>query len=361
MLKLLLADIKMMFRNKQYAMWALIMPIMFTFIFGFFFGENASNGTIAIINKSDSETAATLEDTVRNSKLFTISDDIKNEASAKDKIAKSKLGAAIVLSENFGTMTKDSSSEIKVIKDPGNNTTNAVLDGFLGQFVTKATYQSAGITTPLFQVVSENTNNKELSYFDFVVAGILGMSLMNSSIIGVAIGMNKYKEDKILKRITTTPMKTWWFIAGEVLSRLVMNFLQISIILIVAKFVLHAHIYGNLFTIYLLAFTGAILFQLIGFVIASFVKTTQAAEGAATAITMPMMFLGGVFFPIDTLPHWLYSFVQYLPIAPFLRVMRSVVLEGNSMFANPMNIGLVGIWIIICLGLAIWKFRLADE
>jgi ABC-2 type transport system permease protein len=229
------------------------------------------------------------------------------------------------------------------------------------RFITGATYQAAGIKEPVYSVTEEKTNSKELSYFDFVVAGILGMALMNSSIIGIAVGMNKYKEDKILKRITTAPIKNWWFIAGEVLSRLVMNMIQISVILFVSHFFFEGHIYGNILNVYILALMGAILFQLIGFVIAGLVKTTQAAEGAATAITMPMMFLGGVFFPIDTLPKWLYSFVQYLPIAPFLRMMRGVVLEGNSLFYNSSNLMLVVIWIIICLGLATWKFRLNEE
>ena len=95
--------------------------------------------------------------------------------------------------------------------------------------------------------------------------------------------------------------------------------------------------------------------------IASFVKTTDAAQGAATAITIPMMFLGGVFFPIDTLPKWLIAIVQYLPIAPLLRIIRGVVLEGNSPFFNPSNIIIVMIWIVACLVIASWKFRLREE
>jgi ABC-2 type transport system permease protein len=81
----------------------------------------------------------------------------------------------------------------------------------------------------------------------------------------------------------------------------------------------------------------------------------------ATAITIPMMFLGGVFFPIDTLPKWLFSVVQYLPIAPLLRIIRGVVLEGNSPFFNPINIIIVLLWIIACLSIATWKFRLSEE
>jgi len=100
---------------------------------------------------------------------------------------------------------------------------------------------------------------------------------------------------------------------------------------------------------------------LFGFVVASFSKTTDTAQGMATAITIPMMFLAGVFFPIDSLPKWLYYIVQYLPLAPILRILRSVALEGASPFFEPRNAIIIVAWLIITLTISSWKFRLADE
>ena len=361
MLKLFLADLKMLTRNRQATFWALMFPIMFTFIFGFFFGKNSSNGDIAIINNSKTEIAGTLSKSLTDSGLFKIHTDVADENAAADQIKNGKIAAAVVIPDQFGSLVPSAPRTIKVVDDPANATTNAVLLGFLDKFNTNLTFQVNKIQGQIFEVSEDKVNKKALSYFDFVLAGILGLALMNSSIIGVAVGMNKYREDKILKRITTAPIKAWWFISGEVLSRLVMNVVQISIILAIGKYIFDAHIYGNLFTIFGIAMVGGILFQLVGFVIASFTKTVDAAQGAATAITIPMMFLGGVFFPIDTLPKWLFSIVQYLPIAPLLRMIRGVVLEGASVFATPSNAIIVALWIIGCLLLASWKFRLSDE
>ncbi len=361
MLKLFIADLKMLFRNKQASFWALMFPLMFTFIFGFFFGKNATTGNIILINQSDSEIAKTLEQTITDSNVFKINKDISNIDEARNQVQKNKVAAVLVIPEKFGAMTSDDPKTLQVIDDPGNATTNTVLFGMLDKFTTNLTFQLNHIDGPAFEVVEDKINTNELTYFDFVLAGILGLALMNASIMGIAVGMSKYREDKILKRLTTTPMKSWWFIVCEVASRLVLNFLQVSIILLIGKLVFNAHIYGNILAIYGLALLGGILFQLLGFAIASFVKTTDAAQGAAMAITIPMMFLGGVFFPIDGLPKWLFSIVQYLPVAPLLRMIRNVVLEGTSPFLNPINIILVLSWIAVCLFVASWKFRLSDE
>jgi ABC-2 type transport system permease protein len=95
--------------------------------------------------------------------------------------------------------------------------------------------------------------------------------------------------------------------------------------------------------------------------VASATKTTDAAQGMSVAITIPMMFLAGVFFPIDSLPKWLYAIVQYLPLAPLLRMIRGVTLEAVSPFSDPMNAIIVAGWIILAFGFSVWRFRLSEE
>lgn len=360
MLRLFLADLKMLTRNKQALFWSFMFPLMFTFIFGFFFGKNTSVGTIAFINQSNSELATGMEKAITDSGLFKISSE-KNIDSAKDLVTKGKISDVIVIPASFGQQAPGASTQITVYEDPANAQVNAAVNGFLDKYLTTVNFNIQN-AKPIYSIDQQNIGTqKNVSYFDFVLAGILGLALMNSSIIGIAVGMAKYREDQILKRVTIAPIKTWWFISGEVLSRLIINFFQVSIILLIGKYLFDAHIYGNIFVIFLVALVGALLFQLLGFVIASFSKTTDAAQGMATALTIPMMFLSGVFFPIDSLPKWLYSIVQFLPLAPLLRVLRGIVLEGKSPFFNPINITIVLVWIVVALLVSSWKFRLTEE
>lgn len=359
-LKLFFADLKMLMRNKQSLFWALAFPLIFTCIFGFFFGKNTTLGSVAVINQSNTEISQGLVTALEDSKLFKINQDSHLDQ-AKEDVKKSVISGVVVIPENFGDLTKiDSPKTIKVIYDPGNSQVAATLLSFVDKFLTATNFKMQNTQT-IFTLEEEKINTRELTYYDFVLAGILGLALMNSSIIGVSVSMSKYREDQILKRITTTPLSGWKFILAELFSRLVVNVVQISLILLIGIYAFDGHIYGNIFVLYLLAIMGAILFQLIGFVIAAVVKTTDAAQGMATAITIPMMFLSGVFFPIDQLPKWLYSVVQYLPLAPLLRMIRTVALDNLSPLDNPRNLILVVCWIVGCLIISSWKFRLADE
>lgn len=378
--KLLVADIKMMTRNKQALFWAFMFPLLFSFIFGFFFGTDAKSGTIAIVNNSQSEISSKYIDALKEADVYKIEEDFTLE-DAREEIKKGKMVAAVEIPKEFGNMPVQEAPQIKIsptgeviapekpkiekqiikiVVDPGNAQANAPLIGFTDKYLSQVNLKVQGVEE-VFVYDTEKTNERDLSYYDFVLAGILGLSVMNSSVMGIAISMSKYREDKILKRITTTPVPTWAFILAEVISRLMLNLIQIIAILAIGIYFFNANIYGSLYALAGVAMLGALLFQLMGFAVAALSKTTDAAQGMATAITIPMMFLGGVFFPIDSLPKWLYSVVQYLPLSPLLRVLRSISAEGASAFADMRSVYIVSGWVIFVLAFSIWRFKLADE
>lgn len=360
MYKLFISNIKMMVRGRQALFWALVFPLMFTIIFGFFFGStNTSLGNVALINNSNSQIASSYQTALEKSGLFKIKTGI-SESDAKDQIPRNQLSAVIIIPAGFGSQEQNAPTSIILIEDPANGQVNSAISSFTSQFLISVDFQIHNIK-PTFSVKEELTNQRTLTYFDFVLMGLIGLALMNASVQGIAIAMAHYREEQILKRLTTTPLRIWKFVTAEVLSRLALNIVQVSLILAIGVWGFHAHIYGNIFLIYLFALLGGLLFQSIGFVVASVTKTTDAAQGMAVAITIPMMFLAGVFFPIDSLPKWLFGIIQYLPLAPLLRMVRTIGLEAGSPFTNPANIEIVAAWIVVALAVSVWRFRLTDE
>ena len=68
----------------------------------------------------------------------------------------------------------------------------------------------------------------------------------------------------------------------------------------------------------------------IGMILARFVKEAQSAAAAANAISFPMMFLSGSFFPIELMPGFLQKFARTLPLFYVNEGLRaSMVFEDN--------------------------------
>ena len=361
MRNLFLANLKLLMRNKQALFWTIAFPLIFIAIFGLFFGKNSSiAGSIVVVNQSSSELASGLASSLDSQSAFkvtkeTTTDNISNE------IKTGTATAALVIPAHFGDATADAPTSVKLIYDPSSSQSKAALEGFVNAYLTQANYQALKVQ-PVFSFTEEKANSQSsYSYFDFVLIGLIGMALMNSAIQGLAVAMAKYRDDQILKRITTTPLPGWKFIGAEVMSRLVLNAVQVGIILLVGMKGFGAHLNGSMPALIGLSLLGAILFQLMGFCIAAISKNTDAAEGMAQAIAVPMMFLSGVFFPIDQLPTWLYSVIKYLPLSPLLRSMRSVALEQGTFAENYASIGIIIAWIVLLLIVTIYRFRLSEE
>jgi len=359
MRKLFFANLKMIVRNKQNLFWSLAFPLMFTIIFGFFFGsETQSAGKVALINNSNTEISKNLEKALEESEVFKIQKE-NSEDEGRKSLENNEVSSVMIIPKDFGSLVPNSPTEVKVISDPANMqavSVSSFVEMYLNQVNLKI--QNARV---IFSIKQESTVSGDFTYFDFVLIGLIGLALMNSSVQGIAISMSNYREDKILKRITTTPLPSWKFVASEVLSRLVLNAIQIALVLFVGIYFFNANLYGNILLLGLFSMVGALLFLSIGFAVASFSKTADAAQGMSVAITIPMMFLAGVFFPIDSLPDWMFQIVRFLPLAPLLEMLREIGIENISPFTNPFNIILVLVWIIVGLFISIRKFRLSEE
>jgi ABC-type polysaccharide/polyol phosphate export permease len=82
------------------------------------------------------------------------------------------------------------------------------------------------------------------------------------------------------------------------------------------------------------------------------------ASGMGNAITFPMMFLSGVFFPTDQLPTFVEKAVQYLPLTPVLDALRTVLLDNESILNTKGDLALMGAWAVITVVVASRMFKL---
>jgi ABC-type polysaccharide/polyol phosphate export permease len=103
---------------------------------------------------------------------------------------------------------------------------------------------------------------------------------------------------------------------------------------------------------------GNVVFLNLGVVMAGASKTVAAAAGMANAITLPMMFLSGVWFPTDQLPGFLEKAVQYLPLTPLLHALRTVLLDNESILNTKGDLVLMGVWAVVMVLVSSRLFKL---
>jgi ABC-2 type transport system permease protein len=197
-------------------------------------------------------------------------------------------------------------------------------------------------------IKSENIVSETFKYIDFFAPGIIGMTLMTSGVFGAVAWNTRNKELGILKKLATTPLSKLEWIVGVVLYELVMGTISTMVILTVGVLVFDLKVLPNIFTV-ILIISGAVAFPGMGMIIARFVKEADSADAAANAITFPMMFLSGSFFPLEFMPDFLRQIANVLPLTYLNNGLRDSMVYGNAssaLFNTAVVLG-VGIFFIV--------------
>ncbi len=205
----------------------------------------------------------------------------------------------------------------------------------------------------------ENTQMKEPGgrYIDFLVPGLLGMSLMGGGLWGVGFVTVDMRIRKVLKRFLATPMRKSDFLLGILLSRMIFMVPEVVIVLIFSWIAFGVVIEGSLWLLAGLIVLGAFTFSGIGLLVASRAKTMEAVSGWMNLAMLPMWVLSGIFFPYERFPHAAQPFIKALPLTPLIDAMRAVVLEGAGLTSLWTPIAILTAWALGSFVLALRWFR----
>ncbi len=194
-------------------------------------------------------------------------------------------------------------------------------------------------------------------YIDFLVPGLLGMSLMGGGLWGVGFVTVDMRIRKLLKRFVATPMRRSDFLGGLMLSRLLFLVPEVIVLLVFARLAFGVVIYGNLLAIMFLILLGAVTFAGLGLLVASRAKTLEAVSGLMNLVMLPMWLLSGIFFSSERFPAAAQPFIAILPLTALNNALRAVMQEGASLGSQLPEIGLLALWATLTFALALKLFR----
>ncbi len=217
---------------------------------------------------------------------------------------------------------------------------------------------NASIATDRAFVGSEN---RTFSYIDFLLPGIVLMGFFTAGLFNVPGTILFGRERKILKTYWVTPLDVPKYLAGFSLGHLVLCILQLALIGLLGRFAFGAEInlLRPLALLYLLL--GAATFLSFGFFVAAVARTANAGMAIANILNMPMMFLGGLFFPIGTLPLALRAVMMINPVTYLADGLRSAVGADNPVFPMAATLAVPVAWILFCFVIASLRLRWGVE
>src|SRR5947207_8136162 len=214
-----------------------------------------------------------------------------------------------------------------------------------------------------------------LSYIQFVFPGIIGMSILFTSIFG-AMSIVWDREFGFLKEVLVAPIDRWAVAIGKALGGTTQAMIQGLILLVLAPFVGVKLSLLTILEVVPLAFVLAFGLSAFGVMLASVMKSLQGFQVVMNFLMMPMFFLSGALFPLTNLPGWM-TFVTPIdpasaglhPLPPFILSdsgLSSAVVDRLGLTINghvlpiPLEVGVMLAFGVVLLGIAVVMFQRRD-
>ncbi len=370
-------DLLVLWRHKPRLLSLFLFPIIMITLFGYGMGGTINNIPVVVVDQSQGPiTDATLS-AIKANTLYDVKEITSDPNAGLAMVQNGQAKAVIILPTNYDNLNDTSQKSVVVDVDSSDQlAANAIIPATEGIFsqvnqqlavqklqanttsaVGVTTNQVSGSSGSAFQSILNTINTQinklygNITYLDFLVPAIIGMTVLFGCVFGMGEIVAGERERGELARLFMTPTSVSTVIGGKIISKLVQETGR-GIILIVAAIILFGIIInGSIMLTILLIILGALCFIGFGIMISARVSSQEDFMQSVMPITMPMMFVSGVFYPIETMP-WIFQKIAYiLPLTYVNDALRAVMLKGAG-------VGDIWIDIVVLVGFTLLFFAL---
>ena len=373
-------DLTELFRNRLGLVLLIVMPLFMMVMVGFIY---PSNGTITdlkvgVVNEDSgfhgdtnaSQTFLLGLNQINSQTHMLIISNASSVADIKDLVQRGQLQGGIVIPSNFSeSLMTGQQGTLIIVSDDSNPqisiTIRTALSGVfnvMSQQLAIYNVKPLNATNPLavvqpYTVQSQGVVSGHPSYFDFIAPGIMAMTVMMSVMTGLPVAISQEKEVGTMDGMMVAPVNRLSILLGKTIAQTGRGLIQGVIILALAIGIFGVAIQGSILLVFALLLLGVFSFVGLGIVITSFTKDQETAQMFMMTLMFPMMFLSGVFFPIQQMPWYMQDISKLLPLTYAADALRKVMVLGAGVSQIATELIILTAFGIVMIAIALPVFK----
>ena len=346
---------------------ALVVPVAMLFIFGWAINTDVKHIPTAVFDQSGSVEARTLLESFENSQYFTIRYWVTSHAELTRLVDAGRAKVGVVIPPDYAKRLSRQAAEIQVIVDASDPmvATSAINSASsLGAQLSLGVLTRNLAGTPVVRREEPPVDFRVRAWYNpdlvsaiFIVPGLIGALLMQTTITAMAVSVVRERERGTLEALIVSPIRRWELLLGKIIPNLLVAYGQITMALLVAHFLFDVPIRGSLPLLYALSAVFMMGTLGIGIFVSTVSRTVPQAMQLAFLTFLPSIYLSGLLFPIEGMPWGAQYLAAVIPLTYFLRIVRGIVLKGVGFgYLWPDLVPLL-IFGVAIFSLAVFKFR----
>ncbi|MET9861051.1 ABC transporter permease [Streptomyces smyrnaeus] len=311
-------------RDRAAVFFTLIFPLMFLMLFGALFKDQGVDrseivqvGSVKVLDSMPDKERASLRGVLKIEKT---DGSAAARKEALEKVRKGDADAAVFQQDGKVELRYSAADQVR------SGTVRGVLDSIVQQANQRATGQP-----PAFALRTGTVEDEATKPIQFLTPGLLGWAVAMGGVFGSAFNLVSWRRKRILRRLWLAPINARTVVGARIGVNLLTAFAQTAIFLALASLPYYGLKLTGMWWLCLpLVACGTLAFMSIGLLVGSFAKTEEAANGLAQIIILPMAFLSGAFFPLDSAPGWVRAVSEFMPLKHLATAMQDVLSRGEG-------------------------------
>ena len=328
----------------------LAFPIIMILLFGYGMGGEMTDLPIVVVSQSHGDLTDLTLDTIKSTETYHVVEVMDSLSDAKARVDSGEVKAAIILPSDYDddssqqkgvTLYLDSSDQMaSQILESATQGIFYRLSNMVAASQTSVSTQDANITPSLGHSLNNfkddislhiNRIYGNIKYIDFLVPAILGMTIMMSCMMGMGSTIAGERETGELARLFMTPTSVATVIGGKIAAKLLIELVRDLILIFMAVLLFNVSIKGGFLQTFIVLVIGALCFVGFGIMLSARTSTQEDYAQISLPFSMPMMFVSGVFYPIETMPWILQKLAYIFPLTYLNNAMRGIMLKGQTL------------------------------
>ncbi|MFZ1322115.1 MAG: ABC transporter permease [Ignavibacteria bacterium] len=337
-------EFKQFFRDPKMFVMVLIAPVIQLIFLGYAANRDLYFVDTAIYDMDRSSTSRELIRDLEGSGFFIIKEFNTNYEELQSAIDKGTVLCGIVIPDDFERkILSKRTADIQIIFDGSDGGKAGIASGYVANILNSFSaevslniQERSGLKRSLAGMMIPETRvwyNPNLTTRNFMLPSIVGLILIIITINMTSLAIVKEREIGTLEQLIVTPIRPYQMIIGKLVPFLLLGFIAIILVLSVMRFWFGIEVKGSL----ALLFFSSFIFMLSSLGLGLFVSTIsrtqqQAMITSAFLVIMPMIFLSGFTFPIDSMPKGIQYVTHIIPLKYFIIIIRGIVLKGLGFY-----------------------------
>lgn len=345
------------FRNRAALIFTLLIPIFLMVLLGNVLGGNNASVNIGVVDQAGTSLSHAYVTTLKHDKNLVV-----EEGSASHELSRLQhddVLAVVVIHPDFATPCvsdqKCLNSGVTLDLDSNDPSDLQIASQVIGAITQAFSIAEHIGGTPGITVNTAEIGTQNITTIDYFLPSMMTYVAVLAGLTYVSITIVDQRERKVLRRYRATPLRPLQVLGAAMTGGAITVALEVSVLAIVGVALFGARGHGDWLLAVVALVVGIASFVSMGFLLTSFVRTSDAARGISSLIGFPMLFLSGIFFPVDALPQWIQDLVHVLPVYYVSDALHQILNSGSGLPLVDVAVPLA--WAVACFGLAAWRFR----